>query len=187
MEKLEFFFDVGSPYSYLAFHRLQKIKAEVDYRPMLLGGVFQATGNKSPVENAAKSAYSRHDLMFFANRYGVNFAMHPNFPINTLPLMRGATGYLMQDKAKFLRYVTAIYGAMFDKPRDMADIAPILSENGLDPQEYAALIQNPDVKEALKNTTEEAVKRGVFGAPTFFYKNHMMFGQDRLIYLEEML
>lgn len=187
MKKVEFFFDIGSPYSYLAFHRLLQLKANIIWRPMLLGGVFQATGNRSPVETPAKRAYSSRDMQLFAKLYGVTFKMPTVFPINTLPFMRGATGYLMKNEAAFLPYVTAIYTAMFETARDMSDVSTILSEKGLNPDDFTAYINDAEVKAALKTTTEEAVARGVFGAPTFFVGDEMFFGQDRLIFIEPLI
>ena len=96
-KSLEFFFDVGSPTTYLAWTQLPKIAAEtgatIIWRPMLLGGVFKATGNQSPVNIPAKARYMLQDLARYARRYGVPMTFNPHFPINTLTLMRGAAGY----------------------------------------------------------------------------------------------
>nr|HET7858728.1 2-hydroxychromene-2-carboxylate isomerase [Caldimonas sp.] len=189
---VEFFFDVGSPASYLAWTQLPRIAAEtsatIAWRPMLLGGVFKATGNASPVNVPAKGRWMTQDLHRWARRYGVPFSLNPSFPINTLTLMRGAAGMQMRHADSFLAYVDAIYRAMFESPRNLGDadaLVATLREAGFDPGEFAALVADPEVKARLIATTEEAVARGVFGAPTFFVGEQMHFGQDRLEFVRE--
>jgi len=191
---IEFFFDVGSPASYLAWRQLPRIAAETNaviaFRPMLLGGVFKATGNASPVTVPAKGRWMTDDLQRWARRYGVAFGLNPNFPINTLTLMRGAAGMQMRHAERFVAYVDAIYRAMFELPRDLGDadvLVATLRDAGFDPTEFAALVADPEVKARLIATTEEAVARGVFGAPTFFVGEDMFFGQDRLEFVREAL
>ena len=191
---VEFFFDVGSPASYLAWTQLPRLAAETNavvvWRPMLLGGVFKATGNASPVNVPAKGRWMSDDLQRWARRYGVQFGLNPNFPINTLTLMRGAAGMQMRDPGRFSDYVDAIYRAMFETPRNLGDadaLVATLREAGFDPAEFATLVADPEVKAKLIATTEEAVARGVFGAPTFFVGEQMFFGQDRLDFVREAL
>jgi len=191
---IEYFFDVGSPTAYLAWTQLPKIAAEtsavIDWRPMLLGGVFKATGNASPVAVPAKGRWMNQDIARWARRYGVPFAFNPHFPINTLPLMRGATAVQMRRPADFLRYLDAIERAMWETPRNLGDpavLAATLAEAGFDADELVALTSDPEVKARLVATTEEAVARGVFGAPTFFVGDAMFFGQDRLDFVREAL
>jgi len=191
---VEFFFDVGSPASYLAWTQLPRLAAETNavviWRPMLLGGVFKATGNASPVNVPAKGRWMGDDLQRWARRYGVQFGLNPNFPINTLTLMRGAAGMQMHHPERFLGYVDAIYRAMFETPRNLGDadvLVATLREAGFDPAEFATLVADPEVKAGLIATTEEAVARGVFGAPTFFVGEQMFFGQDRLEFVREAL
>jgi len=191
---VEYFFDVGSPTAYLAWTQLPKIAAEtsavIDWRPMLLGGVFKATGNASPVAVPAKGRWMNQDIARWARRYGVPFAFNPHFPINTLPLMRGATAVQMRRPADFLRYLDAIERAMWETPRNLgapAVLAATLAEAGFDADELVALTSDPEVKARLVATTEEAVARGVFGAPTFFVGDAMFFGQDRLDFVREAL
>ncbi|MCF8211816.1 MAG: 2-hydroxychromene-2-carboxylate isomerase [Rhodoferax sp.] len=193
-KQVEFVFDVGSPYSYLAYHQLSKIArakgAEIVWTPVLLGGIFQATGNHSPIEIPAKGRYSLLDLQRWADEYGVEMTMNPNFPINTLKLMRGAVAMQMQGKDEFDRYLRAIFEAMFGKPRNMnlpTEVDTVLQEAGFDPGAFMALVSDPVVKEKIKSNTEHAVKRGVFGAPTFFVENQMFWGQDRLHFVEKEL
>ena len=189
---VEFLFDVGSPYTYLAYHQLPKIAeaqgAGIVWTPVLLGGIFQATGNKSPAEVPAKGRYSNVDLQRWANAYGVNIEMNPNFPINTLPLMRGAVAMQMRGDEEFHRYLRAIFSAMFEKPRNLnvpAEIGAVLADVGFDPGDFTALISDQSVKDRLKENTAGAVARGVFGAPTFFVGDDMFWGQDRLDFVEE--
>jgi len=193
-KQVEFFFDVGSPYAYLAYHQLPKIaarrNARIVWRPMLLGGVFQATGNRSPVELPAKARYSLIDLQRWARHFDVPMTMNPHFPLNTLQLMRGAVAYQLRGEAEFQRYIAAIFGAMFERPRNLGqaeEVAAVLRENGFDPEQFQSLISDPAVKDQLKRNTEEAVARGVFGAPTFFVGEQMFWGQDRLDFVEQAL
>ena len=189
---VEYFFDVGSPTAYLAWRQLPKIAAEagatIAWRPMLLGGVFKATGNASPVLVPAKGRWMNEDIARWARRYGVPFAFNPHFPINTLTLMRGATGLQMRRPADFLRYLDVIERAMWELPKNLGDpavLAATLVAAGFDAEEFVALVGDPEVKARLVATTEEAVARGVFGAPTFFVGKELFFGQDRLDFVEE--
>jgi 2-hydroxychromene-2-carboxylate isomerase len=185
-KKVEFYFDFGSPYSYLAHKALPAIAAargaQILWRPMLLGGVFKATGNHSPAEIPAKSRWMHQDMQRWAARYGAVFRFNPHFPINTPVLMRGAVGMQMRG-ADFHRYMDAIFHAMWGEPRnlgDPAELASALRQAGLDADAFMALANDAAVKELLKKHTEEAVARGVFGAPTFFVGDEMFWGQDRL-------
>ena len=191
---IEFWFDFGSPASYLAHTQLPGIAraagARLDYRPMLLGGVFKAAGNTSPVSVPAKGRWMFQDLQRWARRYGVPFTFNPHFPINTLTLMRGAVGLQMREPPSFARYLDAIFDAMWARPRnlgDAAELASVLRGIGLDPEAFAALAADPEVKAALVARTEEAVARGVFGAPTCFVDGQMHFGQDRLDFVRDAL
>ena len=191
---VEFFFDVGSPASYIAWCRIAGIcsdaKARLEYRPMLLGGVFHATGNHSPTEVPAKGRYMMVDLERFAHRHAIAFSHNPFFPINTLMLMRVATGLQMQDEAAMLRFVDAAYRAIWVEAKDMNNpevVGAVLAGAGFNPAGMLALAADPAVKERLKSTTQEAVERGVFGAPTFFVDGHMYWGQDRLDFVQQAL
>ena len=191
---VECFFDVGSPTAYLAWTQLPKIAAETGaelrWRPMLLGGVFKATGNVSPVTVAAKGRWMNRDIERWARRYGVPFAFNPHFPINTLTLMRGATGMQLRHPADFDRWLGVIFPAMWARPRNLGDaavLAATLTEAGFDAEAFAALVADPEVKAALIATTDEAVARGVFGAPSCFVGDELFFGQDRLDFVREAL
>ena len=194
-KQVEFYYDFGSPYSYLAYHALPKIAqkagAEVVWRPMLLGGIFQATGNHSPAEVPIKGAHMQVDLKRWAAYFDVPFQMNPHFPINTLPLMRGATALQMKgDAAGLDRYNAAIYAAMFEVPKNLGlpeEIGKVLHAAGFDPAQFLAMINDQAVKDRLKENTAAAVTRGVFGAPTFFVGEQMFWGQDRLQFVEQAL
>ena len=189
-----FFFDVGSPTTYLAYTQLPALAdacgASIAWRPMLLGGVFKATGNASPVTVPAKGRWMLGDLQRWAHHYGVPLVFNPHFPVNTLALMRGAVGMQMHEPASFGRYLELMFGAMWRAPRNLGDastLAEVLREGGFDPERVAALAADPEVKARLIANTEEAVARGVFGAPTFFVGEQMFFGQDRLAFVREAL
>jgi 2-hydroxychromene-2-carboxylate isomerase len=191
---VEFFFDVGSPTTYLAWTQLPALcaqtGAELVYRPMLLGGVFQATGNASPANVAAKGRYMDADMSRFARRYGVPLASNPFFPINTLMLMRGATGAQLRAPERFQDYLRGVFHAMWVAPQNLNDpavSAAALTAAGFDPAEVMGWANDAEVKAALRATTEEAVARGVFGAPTMFVGTEMFFGQDRLDFVRAAL
>ena len=186
---LEFYYDYGSPYSYLADTQVEAIAkragAALVRKPMLLGGVFKATGNASPMTVEQKSKWSAFDMPLWAGHYGVPFQRNPFFPVNTLALMRGAAA--AQIDGLFERYHPAIYKAMWVDGRnlhDIAEVATVLTAAGLDARKFGSRIQDQDVKDRLKATTDEAVARGVFGAPTSFVGDMMFFGNDRLPFVE---
>jgi 2-hydroxychromene-2-carboxylate isomerase len=192
-KKVEFFFDFGSPYSYLAYKALPTVAAAHDAQivwcPMLLGGVLKATGNRSPAETPVKGAWMRQDLKRWAQRYSIAFENNPYFPVNTLTLMRGAVGMQMQGPV-FHKYMDAIFHAMWAEPRNLGapdELGAVLQQSGMDAGAFQALVNDPVVKEQLKKNTEEAVARGVFGAPTFFVGEDMFWGQDRLHFVAEAL
>ncbi|MEX2475831.1 2-hydroxychromene-2-carboxylate isomerase [Marinobacter sp.] len=189
---IDVYFDLGSPASYLAWTQLPGLadrnNATINWKPMLLGGVFKATGNQSPITIPAKGRYTAVDFNRFANAYGVQFELNPHFPINTLQLMRGATGYL--HSPRFQDYLSTLFKALWVNKRNLNNpevVSEVLTDAAFDPSEVLALCNSPEVKENLKQTTEEAVSRGVFGAPTCFVGREMFFGQDRLDWVEKAL
>lgn len=191
---VEFFFDLGSPASYLAWTQLPRLCAEhgarLVLRPMLLGGVFQATGNSSPAMIPAKGRYFAGDLQRYARRYGVPLRFSEHFPINTLQLMRAAVGVQLRQPERFEDWLAAMYQAMWAEGRNLGDpqvVAQVLGEAGFEAGGFDALVSDPEVKAALKDATEEAVARGVFGAPSCFVGDEMFFGQDRLEFVVEAL
>jgi 2-hydroxychromene-2-carboxylate isomerase len=190
--ELEFFFDYGSPFSYLADTQLAGLAARTGarlvYRPMLLGGVFKETGNASPITIEAKGRYMRSDLQRWAAHYGLPAPHNEHFPINTMHLMRGA---IAADRlAAFAAYHRAIFDAFWRDGLNLADAAilgAVLERAGVDAQRIAAMAQEHSVKEALRAATDEAVRRGAFGAPTFFVGDEMFWGNDRMTFVEEAL
>ncbi len=189
---LEFYFDYGSPTTYLAHAQLpglaKRTGCEVVRRPILLGGVFKATGNRTPVAIPAKGAYMTTDMTRMAEHLGVPFTMNPYFIINSLPLMRGAVAAI--EDGVFETYDAAIWQAMWVDGENLGEpevIGKVLGGAGLDTAVFAERIQDPAVKQSLITATEEAVERGAFGAPTFFVGEEMFFGSDRMDYIERAL
>ncbi len=191
---VEYYFDFGSPAAYLASTQLQALGADtgasVLWRPMLLGGVFVATGNASPASVPAKGKYIFQDFARFARRYGVSLNTNPFFPINTITLMRIAVGLQMRDDPQFFDYCKTMFRAIWIDARNMNDpgtVAQALRDAGFDASELVALASEPAVKDKLKALTQAAVERGVFGAPTFFVGDQMFWGQDRLDFVRQAL
>ncbi|MEB0225677.1 2-hydroxychromene-2-carboxylate isomerase [Pseudomonas sp. 10S4] len=191
---VEFYFDLGSPATYLAYTQLPKICAQTGsqliYIPMLLGGVFKATGNASPATIPAKGRYMFQDLDRYAKRYGVPLKFNPHFPINTLMLMRAVTGMQLRHPERFQAFIDCLFIALWVEGRslnDPATVAAVLTQNGFGPNEVLALTADEEVKAALKDNTEKAVQRGVFGAPSMFIDSQLFFGQDRLDFVLEAL
>lgn len=191
---VEFYFDLGSPATYLAYTQLPKICAQTGsqliYIPMLLGGVFKATGNASPATIPAKGRYMFQDLDRYAKRYNVPLKFNPHFPINTLMLMRTVTGMQLRHPKRFQAFIDCLFTALWVDGRsldDPATVAAVLTQHGFDPNEVLALTADEEVKTVLKDNTETAVQRGVFGAPSMFIDNQLFFGQDRLDFVIEAL
>lgn len=192
--RYELWLDVGSAYSYIAWKALPGFVRQTgtapEIRPMLLGGVFKATGNRSPVEVAAKGRWTGTDLQRWARRLDVPFMFNPHFPVNTIGPMRGAMALRLHDPQALPRYLDAVFDAMWAGQRNLADTATLVAtaaQAGLDPARFTTMIEDPQVKDALRRDTEEAVARGVFGAPTFFVGDAMFFGQDRMMFVAEAL
>ena len=191
---VDFYFDFGSPAAYLAYTQLPKLRtdtgATVVMKPILLGGVFQATGNRSPASIPSKGSYLFQDLKRYAKRYGVPWIMNPHFPINTITLMRADVGLGLRGDARLDAYREAIFRAVWVDQQNMNDpatVASILVKAGFDPAEMMAIAADPQVKDELKAVTQAAVDRGIFGAPTFFVGDLMFWGQDRLDFVREAL
>ena len=194
MKSFEFWFDFGSTASYLAWTQLPALEAATGatavFKPMLLGGVFQATGNQSPANIPAKGKYIFADFSRFAKRYGVEFNMNPWFPVNTLLFMRGAIALQMKGDPRFKDYCRAVFDAIWVASLNMNDAAvasQALNRAGFDAAALLALASEQATKDALKAATQTAVERGVFGAPTFFVGDQMFWGNDRLEFVAETL
>ena len=186
---IEFLFDVGSPTTYLAHRRLPAIAARtgatIDYIPVLLGGIFKATGNAPPGGVAARGRWMNIDMARYAAREGITLAMNPSFPINTITMMRMLTA--VRGTSEFAPLLEALFVAMWQVPQDLGDpvvLASVLSAAGFAPDTLIAKAAEPEVKAALVAATEYAVSRGAFGAPTFFVGDEIFFGQDRLDWVE---
>ncbi len=195
MQRVEFHFDFGSPNAYLAHLVIpaieQKTGAKFVYVPVLLGGVFKLTNNRSPAESMAgirnKPEYLRIEMERFLKRHGITrFTRNPFFPVNTLVLMRGALA--AQRLGVFERYVDEVYRYMWADPKKMDDpdvLRGALLESRLDAGAILALTQAQDVKDELLANTQRSVDRGTFGSPTFFVGEEIFFGKDTLRDVEE--
>ena len=195
MARVEFHFDFGSPNAYLAHRVIPEIErrtgARFDYVPVLLGGVYKLTGNRSPAEAFAgirnKPEYEQLETERFLKRHGIgDFRRNPFFPVNTLTIMRGAVA--AQRLGVFERYVDEIYRHMWSAPKKLDDPAVLraaLIESGFDADRFAQLVQDPEVKQALIDNTTRSVERGTFGSPIFFVGDEIFFGKDRLRDVEE--
>src|SRR5690242_17111726 len=193
----QFLFDVGSPNAFLAHEAIPAIEKRIgvkfDYVPVLLGGIFKATNNKSPAETLAgvrnKREFQAVETARFVKRFNVQpYVWNPFFPVNTLNLMRAAVA--AQLEGVFERYVEAAFHHMWREPKKMDDpevAAKALSDSGLDGAKLLARAQEPDVKAKLIENTQSAVERGAFGSPTFFVGKEMFFGKEQLREVEEMV
>lgn len=197
MVKVEFHFDFGSPNAYLSHLVIPEIEqrtgVKFDYLPVLLGGVFKLTNNRSPAESLRgiknKPEYQRLETDRFLKRHGITkFRPNPYFPVNTLMIMRGAIA--AQQSGIFARYVDEIYRHMWSEPKKLDDpeiLRAALIESGFDAERLLEMAQDPEVKAALLANTERSVERGTFGSPTFYVGDEIFFGKDRLREVEEMI
>jgi 2-hydroxychromene-2-carboxylate isomerase len=195
--QVEFHFDFGSPNAYLAHRVIPDIEARTGavfrYVPVLLGGVFKATGNRSPHEAFAgilnKTEYDRLETARFIRRHRIEgYVRNPFFPVNTLRIMRGAIAAEMDGTLD--RYVNAMFHHMWEAPKKLDEpdvLRDALTASGMDAHAVMARMENPAVKAKLIANTEISVARGAFGSPTFFVGDAMWFGKDKLRDLEQAL
>jgi len=197
MIKVEFHFDFGSPNAYLSHLVIPEIEkrtgVKFEYVPVLLGGVFKLTNNRSPAESLKgirnKPEYERLETQRFLRRHGITrFQSNPFFPVNTLMMMRGAGAARVL--GVFERYVDEMYRHMWAEPKKMDD--PVvwrtaLVEANFDPERFFELIERREIKDELLNNTQRSVERGTFGSPTFYVGSEIFFGKDRLREVEEMI
>ena len=193
----QFLFDFGSPNAFLSHEAIpaieQRTGVKFEYVPVLLGGIFKATNNKSPAETLAgvrnKREFHALETERFVKRFGVKpYTMNPFFPVNTLNLMR--TAIAAQLEGVFEKYVDAAFHHMWVEPKKMDDLevaAQALSTSGLDGAKLLARGQEPDVKALLIANTQSAVERGAFGSPTFFVGKEIFFGKEQLREVEELI
>ncbi len=195
MAKVEFLFDFGSPNAYLSHLVIPEIEkrhgVKFQYLPVLLGGVFKLTNNRSPAETNLgiknKPQYQQLETERFLRQHGITrFRSNPFFPVNTLMIMRGAVA--ARKLGVFERYVDEVYRHMWADPKKLDDPAVLkaaLLESGLPADRLFELVQTAEVKDALMAETQRAVDRGTFGSPTFFVDGEIYFGKDRLRDVEE--
>jgi 2-hydroxychromene-2-carboxylate isomerase len=195
MVTVEFHFDFGSPNAYLSHRVIPEIErrtgATFRYVPVLLGGVFKATNNRSPAEAFAgirnKPDYDRLETERFLRKHGITtFRRNPFFPVNTLRIMRGAVAAEMD--GGLAKYVEAVFHHMWEAPKNMQEpevIRAALDCTGLDGAALLTRIEDPAVKQQLIANTEASVARGSFGSPTFFIGDEIWFGKDRLRDVED--
>jgi 2-hydroxychromene-2-carboxylate isomerase len=187
MKTFDFYFDFGSLAAYLAHTQLPKMCAETgasaNLLPMLLGGVFQATGNVSPMTVPAKGRYVFVDFKRYADGYGVPLNMNPHFPIITTTLMRMVTALQMHKDPRMQTLMDTVFQAIWVDSRNLNDpvtVGQVLTDAGFDAATLLAMANEQATKDQLKAVTMKAVERGVFGAPTFFVGEDMFWGQDRM-------
>lgn len=198
MVKVEFHFDFGSPNAYLSHLVIPEIERRIgvkkfEYVPVLLGGVFKLTNNRSPAESLRgirnKPEYERLETERFLRRHRITrFQSNPFFPVNTLMMMRGAVA--ARSLGVFERYVDEMYRHMWAEPKKMDDLEVFrkaLMEAGFDAERFFELIEARETKDELVNNTQRSVERGTFGSPTFFVGDQIFFGKDRLRDVEEMI
>ena len=195
MSKVEFHFDFGSPNAYLSHLVIPGIERRTgirfDYVPVLLGGIFKLTGNRSPAESMAgiknKPEYQKLETERFIERHGItSFRANPFFPVNTLGLMRGAVA--ARRLGVFERYVDEAFRHMWAEPKKLDDAAVLraaLAASGMDAERLLSLAQAREVKDELLANTKRSYERGTFGSPTFFVDGAIFFGKDRLGEVEE--
>ena len=194
---IEFIFDFASPNAYMTYKALagvcERIGATVNYNPCLLGGIFKLTGNQAPfisfAEVKGKNEYNRLESERFLKKHQLNaFKMNPNFPMNTVTLMRGLI--VAEEMDRKAEYIDAVLTAMWENEENMGDadvVARVLTAAGFDGAAIVEKTQDPAVKQKLMDNTSAAVERGVFGIPTFFVGDEMFFGKERIGQVEEEL
>jgi 2-hydroxychromene-2-carboxylate isomerase len=195
MKTVEFYYDLVSPYSYLAHREVSRICDEhgagLSLRPMLLGAVHNAVGLQAPIETEAKARYQARDIRRWAEHYGLPMEFPEPFPFRTLKTMRAAMFLKERGELEaFTREAFALYWEEGDAPKGLEEahedgpVSEAARRIGADPNEVLAGASAPGAKEALKKATGEAVGRGVFGAPAFFVGDEMFWGNDRLHFVE---
>ncbi len=189
--QIEFFWDSASPYTYLAATQIEQLAARhgatVRWRPFLLGKAFEATGNRAPASIPVKGKYLFGDLQLWARHYGVPLRFPSVFPVASLGSLRVACALPEADVARWAQAVMHAYWAENQDIGQPQVLAQVATDLGLDSDALLAKTQTPAVKEALKANTDEAIRRGVFGAPTFFVGEQMFWGNDRLELLDAYL
>src|SRR5262245_11006016 len=192
MEAIEFFYDIGSPYSYLCATQIDGVAGkhgrEVRWRPMLLGAVFKATGNEMPARVPAKAKWMLSDLVLWARSYGVPFSFPPSFPPNTVRAMRACT--FAAERGKSRQMSLALFEGYWARgldPSSAEGLEKAAASVGIDAAELLAAIEAQPIKDAPRKSTDEAIARGVFGAPAIVVGGQLFWGNDRLPLVDRML
>ncbi len=192
MREIELFFDIGSAYSYLASTQMAGLATRtglpVRWRPFLLGAVFKATGNDTPARLPAKAKWMVGDLMLWARHYGIPARLPSRFPLNTLRTQRALAAAERTAPAQLPAFAAALFRAYWAEDQDVTTDAAITAaarEAGLDGAAIVAAIEAQETKDRLRATTDEAIKRGAFGAPAMFVGDTLFWGNDRIPLLEE--
>lgn len=184
MKQIDFYYDFASPTAYLAWSQLVKAdntKYAINYKPVLLGGIFKSTDNKPPGTIQAKAKWMFSDIKRYAAKYKVAFKMNDAFPTNSLYLMRGAV--FAQENNFLEKYNEAFFNAMWAENIDLSkpeNIAKTIEKNDMNSKEIFNKVEDPAIKEKLKSLTSQAVENGLFGVPAFIVEGELYFGQDRM-------
>jgi 2-hydroxychromene-2-carboxylate isomerase len=191
-QRIEFFFDIGSPYSYLAATQIPDLEEEtgvpVDWRPFLLGGVFKEVGNRPPAQIQEKGVYMLKDLNRWADFYEEPFQMNSHFPINSLLAQRALVAAKQVDEGSVEDLAMALYRDYWTEDVDVSTpeaVGAAAGRVGLDAEKLLAATDTQAVKDQLRDNSDEAVDRGAFGAPTFFVGGEMFWGNDRMFFVEQ--
>ena len=186
-KNVTFCFDFGSPYSYLAYNNLNSIReagGEVAIMPVLLGGIFKATGNQPPATVQKKGEYMFKDINRWSKKLDIPFKMNPYFPILTVPHMRGAV--LAQRENILEKYMQVMFEAIWVKAMNLNDqeiLTNIAEKSGIDPNQFAEEISSDEIKNKLRENTESAISKGAFGVPTYYLDDEMFWGIDSVKFL----
>ena len=182
-DHLDFYFDIISPYAYIAYKKILKIK-DINFKlkPILLGGLHNLAGISAPAFNKYKMKNMQNDCELVAKKNNISFKWNSKFPINSLNIMRG---YLCVKDNKKEEYLNNFFEAYWKEDLDLSNeenIKILLKKLKIDEHDFFNLIKNQDTKDKLKQFTQEAFEKEVFGAPTFIVNNKIFWGQDRLEY-----
>lgn len=191
-KKVEFYYDFSSPYTYIASTRIEKVcednGAELEWKPFLLGGLFNDTGVKPAIEIGNKFAYIKQDTRDSAKHFGVKFKFPDVFPLNSVKAMRGA--FAAAEKGKLTEYNRELFRLYWTEGRDLSKddvLKEAVAGTGIDPEWFMARIGEQEIKDRLRVETSRAAARGAFGAPTIFVGEKMFWGNDRLDYVDDYL
>jgi 2-hydroxychromene-2-carboxylate isomerase len=194
MKRVEFFFDLSSPYSYLASTQIadvaERAGAELAWRPFVLGAIFKSTGNTMPAAVPAKAQYMVRDLARWAAHYGVEFQMTSRFPVNAIKAMRLIVAADRESPSRAAAAAREAFRALWVHDRDVTaegELRAIAAAAGLDAERALAMIESAEVKDTLRANGDEAIRRGAFGAPAIFVGDELFWGNDRLLFVEDAL